>query len=103
MWKIPVFLRMHKMWLTPPQVKGHIIGVAMQRNPQHFHREPTGLVPLRTSHPHVCAQPAGKLGWLDRSGEPRIVLKRIWIVMNGPWPYGSSPCVGAATVPVVMT
>ena len=36
------------------------------RNPQHFHRLCTGLAPLRTSHPHVCAQAAGKrscVGW----------------------------------------
>jgi len=33
---------------------------ASLRNPQHFHRLCTGLVPLRTSHPHVCAQTAGK-------------------------------------------
>jgi hypothetical protein len=31
-----------------------------QRNPQHFHRACTGSVLLRTSHPHVCAQSAGK-------------------------------------------
>ena len=33
---------------------------ARLRNPQHFHRLCTGLAPLRTSHPHVCAQTAGK-------------------------------------------
>jgi hypothetical protein len=33
---------------------------ARLRNPQHFHRLCTGLAPLRTSHPHVCAQAAGK-------------------------------------------
>ena len=33
---------------------------ASLRNPQHFHRLCTGLAPLRTSHPHVCAQAAGK-------------------------------------------
>jgi hypothetical protein len=33
---------------------------ARLRNPQHFHRLCTGLAPLRTSHPHVCAQVAGK-------------------------------------------
>ena len=33
---------------------------ASLRNPQHFHRLCTGLAPLRTSHPHVCAQTAGK-------------------------------------------
>ena len=33
---------------------------ARPRNPQHFHRLCTGLAPLRTSHPHVCAQTAGK-------------------------------------------
>ena len=39
---------------------------ARLRNPQHFHRLCTGLAPLRTSHPHVCAQAAGKqscVGW----------------------------------------
>ena len=40
--------------------KGSVMGVARQRNPQHFHRARTATVPLRTSHPHVCAQPAGK-------------------------------------------
>ena len=33
---------------------------ASLRNPQHFHRLCTGLAPLRTSHPHVCAQTTGK-------------------------------------------
>ena len=33
---------------------------ASRRNPQHFHRLCTGLAPLRTSHPHVCAQTARK-------------------------------------------
>jgi hypothetical protein len=33
-------------------------GAAGRRNPQHFHRVRTGLAPLRTSHPHVCAQAA---------------------------------------------
>ena len=33
---------------------------ARLRNPQHFHRLCTGLAPLRTSHPHVCAQAAGE-------------------------------------------
>ena len=43
---------------------------ASLRNPQHFHRLCTGLAPLRTSHPHVCAQTAGEqssgrlAGWL---------------------------------------
>jgi len=47
---------------------------ARLRNPQHFHRLCTGLAPLRTSHPHVCAQAAGKqscVGWpaaADRHG-----------------------------------
>ena len=36
------------------------MGAARRRNPQHFHRIRTGSVPLRTSHPHLCAQPAGK-------------------------------------------
>jgi hypothetical protein len=35
-------------------------GVVRQRNPQHFHRACTGSVPLHTSHPHLCTQPAGK-------------------------------------------
>jgi hypothetical protein len=39
--------------------KGPIRDAARQRNPQHFHRARTGSVPLRTSHPHICAQPAG--------------------------------------------
>lgn len=49
---------------------------ARLRNPQHFHRLCTGLAPLRTSHPHVCAQAAGKqscVGWpaaADRHGAP---------------------------------
>ena len=49
---------------------------ARPRNPQHFHRLCTGLAPLRTSHPHVCAQAAGKqscVGWpaaADRHGAP---------------------------------
>jgi hypothetical protein len=34
--------------------------MAMQRNPQHFHCLCTGSASLRTSHPHVCAQTAGK-------------------------------------------
>jgi hypothetical protein len=44
------------------------------RNPQHFHRLCTGLAPLPTSHPHVCAQTAAKpscVGWqaaADRHG-----------------------------------
>jgi hypothetical protein len=33
---------------------------ASLRNPQHFHGLCTGLAPLRTSHPHVCAQTAGR-------------------------------------------
>jgi hypothetical protein len=40
--------------------KGPIRDAAIQRNPQHFHRARTGSVSLRTSHPHACAQPAGK-------------------------------------------
>ena len=37
-----------------------LLAPASLRNPQHFHRLCTGLAPLRTSHPHVCAQTAGK-------------------------------------------
>jgi len=42
---------------------------ASLRNPQHFHRLCTGLAPLRTSHPHVCTQTAGKQSccWLAAS------------------------------------
>jgi hypothetical protein len=36
------------------------LGPARQRNPQHFHCACTGSAVLRTSHPHLCAQPAGK-------------------------------------------
>jgi hypothetical protein len=52
---------------------------ASLRNPQHFHRLCTGLAPLRTSHPHVCAQAAGSsplVGWqaaADRHGAPVLV------------------------------
>ena len=56
----PGFFRMHRIRLALSQVKGPVRGTAMQRNPQHFHRACTGSVLLRTSHPHVCAQPAGK-------------------------------------------
>ena len=41
-------------------VKRPTPGAARQRNPQHFHRVYTGSVLFRTSHPHLCAQPAGK-------------------------------------------
>jgi hypothetical protein len=37
-----------------------LLAPASLRNPQHFHRLCTGLAPLRTSHPHVCAQAVGK-------------------------------------------
>jgi hypothetical protein len=40
--------------------KRPLLVLASLRNPQHFHRLCTGLAPLRTSHPHVCAQTAGK-------------------------------------------
>lgn len=41
---------------------------ASLRNPQHFHRLCTGLAPLRTSHPHVCAQTAGQQSSDRRAG-----------------------------------
>ena len=43
-----------------------LLALASLRNPQHFHRLCTGLAPLRTSHPHVCAQTAGQ----QSSGRP---------------------------------
>ena len=33
-------------------------GAVSRRNPQRFHRTRTGIRPLRTRHPHVCAQKA---------------------------------------------
>jgi hypothetical protein len=54
---------------------------ARPRNPQRFHRLCTGLAPLRTSHPHVCAQTAGSsplVGWqaaADRHGAPVLVCQ----------------------------
>ena len=36
------------------------LDAARQRNPQHFHRACTGSALLCTSHPHLCAQSAGK-------------------------------------------
>ena len=59
MWTIPVFSACTGLAGAFPG-KGPVLGAARQRNPQHFHRVRTGSVPLRTSHPHVCAQPAGK-------------------------------------------
>ena len=50
---------MHRVRRALSQVKIPIRDAVRQRNPQHFHRSRTGSMPLRTSHPHVCAQPAG--------------------------------------------
>ena len=48
-----------------------------QRNPQHFHRACTGSVLLRTSHPHVCAQSAGKQSaWRAGRQQPRCLRDR---------------------------
>jgi hypothetical protein len=44
---------------------------ASLRNPQHFHRLCTGLAPLRTSHPHVCAQATGKQSCRRLAGSSR--------------------------------
>jgi hypothetical protein len=51
--------------------KGPIRDAARQRNPQHFHRARTGSVSLRTNHPHVCAQPAGKQSLVPRRAGSR--------------------------------
>jgi hypothetical protein len=39
--------------------ESRVMGAARQRNPQHFHRARTVMVPLRTSHPHVYAHSSG--------------------------------------------
>ena len=64
------FLRMHRHGWCFPQVKGSVMGAARPRNPQLFHRTRTGSTPLRTSHPHLCAQPAGKQSSCCTGGQP---------------------------------
>jgi hypothetical protein len=51
------------------------MAMAMQRNPQHFHCLCTDSVPLRTSHPHVCAQrETALLSGLEGGSGPAPVL-----------------------------
>jgi hypothetical protein len=66
---------MHRVWSALSQVKAPSCVRPGQRDPQHFHRAYTGSVLLRTSHPHVCAQSAGKQSaW--RAGRQQPVSAR---------------------------
>jgi hypothetical protein len=51
-------LRAHGAGSVLP-VDSPFMSAARRRNPQHFHRPRTGLVPFYTSDPHACAQPVG--------------------------------------------
>jgi hypothetical protein len=59
MWIITDFSVCTGMTRALPGKRPLLVPVRL-RNPQHFHRLCTGLARLRTSHPHVCAQAAGK-------------------------------------------
>jgi hypothetical protein len=71
MWIIPDFSLCTGMTRALPG-KHPLLVPARLRNPQHFHRLCTGLAPLRTSHPHVCAQEAGEAVPVSAGRQQRI-------------------------------